>query len=331
MGITKSHQNMSIPVIIDPEDMVSHPDKQAMMTYLSYFREYAMNQSHIEKDKELEFIPDLSKCIVYGPGLEAGNDAEKPTYFTIEIRNASNRKVPRGGHNIFVRITGPHSQQSFQATDHHDGTYYVTYTPVEGGNYVVEVRLENTPIQASPFHVTIQDIPEATVSEPVACWFVLKEVVNKVERWHPYDQATNDLLEKQFQTFGGGAVVILNNTYKVDLTLKEETNLQKKGLLGGSEKRPIRRGTWFWEDDQAGHVPYAEEFAVILEKGFKENRFTGGGKVDITDKGKIRCVQETAPGIYTQYRNSHKAKAEGRLVIRGYKGQLYHKTVPKKK
>jgi hypothetical protein len=322
---------MNIPIIIDPEDMVSHPDKQAMMTYLSYFREYFLNKSHLEEDKGLELIPDLSKCIVYGPGLEVGNDAGKPTYFTIEIRNAANRKVPKGGHNIFVRITGPHSQQSFQATDHHDGTYYVTYTPDEGGNYVVEVRLENTPIQSSPFHVTISDLPEEYISEPVACWFVLKEVVNKVEKWHPYDSATNEILEKQFQTFGGGVVNVLNNSYKIDLTLKEEINIQKKNLIMGPDKRHIRRGTWFWVDDDNNQVPYSEEFAVILEKAYKEGKFANGSRVDISDKGKIRCVQESAPGIFTQYRNSTKAKSEGRSVLRGYKGLLLQKTLTKKK
>jgi hypothetical protein len=227
MGINNAHKNMSIPIIIDPEDVVSHPDKQAMMTYLSYFREYALNKDNLDKQKELELIPDITKCIVYGPGLDGTeNEAAKSTYFTIEIRNAYDRKVPQGGHNIFVRITGPHSQQSFQAVDYKDGTYYVTYTPEEGGNYVVEVRLENKPIQSSPFHVTILDLPEQTVTEPLAHWFVLKE--SNPEKWHPYDLTTNENLEKQFQQYGGGAVYILNSAYKVDLSLKEESNLQKK-------------------------------------------------------------------------------------------------------
>jgi len=309
--------------------MASHADKMVMMTYIAYFREYAQNKIHIETDKELEFIPDITKCIVYGPGLEAGNESDKSTYFTIEIRNKANRKVPRGGHNIFVRITGPHSQQSFQAVDHHDGTYYVTYTPNEGGNYVVEVRLENTPIQSSPFHVTILDTPEQTVSEPMACWYVLKEP--NPEKWYPYDSDTNDVLEKQFQNFGGGVVNILTNTYKVDLTLKEETHIKKS--IFGPEKRPIRRGTWYWIDDEGNSVPYAEEYAVNLEKAYKEGRFEDKGRVDITDKktSKVRWVQETSPGVFTQYRDSSKAKPEGRSVVRGHKGQLYQKAIPKKK
>jgi len=77
-------------------------------------------------------------------------------------------------------------------------------------------------------------------------------------------------------------------------------------------------------------VPYAEEFAVILEKAFKEDKFANGGKADISEKGKIRCVQETAPGVFTQYRHSSKANPEGRPVVRGYKGHVYQKPVPKK-
>jgi len=80
-------------------------------------------------------------------------------------------------------------------------------------------------------------------------------------------------------------------------------------------------------------VPYNEEFAVILEKAFKEGRFADKAHIDISDKkfGKIRWVQETSPGVYTQYRDSKKRNPDGRLVLRGYKGQLIEKTVPKKK
>jgi len=229
MGINNAHKNLNIPIIIDPEDMVAHPDKQVMMAYLSYFREYAMNQDNLDKQKELELIPDISRCIVYGAGIDPGNTAEKSTYFTIEIRNAMDRRVPRSGDNIFVRITGPHSQESFQALENPDGQYYVTYTPSEGGNYVIEVKFENKPIQTSPFHVTIQDIPDPIVTEPLPCWFVLQST--NPEIWYPYDPATNELIEKQFQQFGGGSVSILNNTFKVNLSEKEEFNLQKKGLV----------------------------------------------------------------------------------------------------
>jgi hypothetical protein len=324
MGIKNANHNMDIPIIIDPEDVVQHPDKQAMMTYLSYFREYANNKDTTDKQKELELIPDITKCIVYGHGLEPGNESGNSTYFTIEIRNAANRKVPQGGHNLYVRMTGPHSQQQFSATDHHDGTYFVTYTPEEGGNYVVEVRLENKPIQSSPFHVTIQAAAAPTISEPAPCWFVLKELKPK-EIWHPYDQTTNDILERNFQNYGGGSVYILNNSYKVDLSLKEETNLQKKGFITGPEKRPIRRGTWYWCDDDNAFVPYSEEIAVHLEKAYKEGMFANSAKVYLPGKKKVRFVIEESPDNFRQFRTSSSAKPEGRPVQRGYKGQTYAK------
>jgi len=81
-------------------------------------------------------------------------------------------------------------------------------------------------------------------------------------------------------------------------------------------------------------VPYNEEFAVVLEKAFKEGKFANNHHIDITDKklGKIRWVQETSPGVYTQYRESkNKTNPNGRLVARGYKGQLIEKTVPRNK
>jgi len=99
------------------------------------------------------------------------------------------------------------------------------------------------------------------------------------------------------------------------------------------EKRSLRRGTWYWEDDHKNMVPYNEEFAVVLEKAFKEGKFADKAHIDISDRklGKIRWVQETSPGVFTQYRESKNRNPDGRSVVRGFKGQLIEKTVPRNK
>jgi len=270
--------------------------------------------------------PDISKCIVYGPGLEVGNDAGKETYFTIEVRNSADRKVPTGGHNIFVRITGPHTQSGFNAVDNSDGTYYVTYTPNEDGNYVVEVRLENKPVQSSPFHVANVPVKGPVTTEPEPHWFV-QELNSKI--WTPYDRDINSEIETQFQAYGGGSIQIMNNSFKIDLSAREEINLAKKHLFS-HEKRPVIRGTWFWKTDDGNWSPYSEEVCVILEKGFKENAFVPGNKVDISEKKKTRHVI-LEDGVYKQYRQSNDANPQGRLVQRGYLGHTIEKELPKKK
>jgi len=243
------------------------------------------------------------------------------------VRNAADRRVPSGGHNIFVRITGPHTQAGFNAADNGDGTYYVTYTPEEDGNYVVEVRLENKPIQSSPFHVTINAVKGPVTTEPEPHWLV-QDLTTK--KWIDYEQDVSNEVEKQFSTYGGGAVTIMNGAYKIDLTAREEINMNKKQLFG-HEKRAVLRGTWFWKSDDQTWIPYSEEIAVILEKAYKDSGFTGGQKVDISQKKKIRYVVEEADGTYKQHRQSDDAKKEGRLVYRGYLGRLIEKDAPKKK
>jgi len=73
--------------------------------------------------------------------------------------------------------------------------------------------------------------------------------------------------------------------------------------------------------------------AVILEKSYKEGRFSNRNKVDISDKKekKIRWVEEITPGVYRQYRDSQKRNPEGRSVLRGYNGKLIDKPLSKKK
>lgn len=40
IGINAAKDNMGIPIIVDAADMVNSPDELAMMTYISYFRDY---------------------------------------------------------------------------------------------------------------------------------------------------------------------------------------------------------------------------------------------------------------------------------------------------
>jgi len=126
-------------------------------------------------------------------------------------------------------------------------------------------------------------------------------------------------------TWGGGNILIMDGTYKVDLSTKEEINLNKKSLLGHHEKRPICRATWFWQGDDLEWQPYSEELSVRLEQAYKAGLFEKG-IVDISEAKKIRQVQQTAQG-YKQFRKKDDANKEGRAVQRGFKGRLVEKEV----
>jgi filamin len=136
--------------------MVHSPDELSNMTYISYFRDY-LDMERRRKDQELfERTPVAEKCRAYGRGLEPGNEAGNETDFTIEAINGAGRRVPVGGHTFVTKITDPRGRQVASSTrDNKDGTYFVTYTPEEEGNHVVEVTYQGKQIQKSPFHVFI--------------------------------------------------------------------------------------------------------------------------------------------------------------------------------
>jgi len=318
MGILKAKNNMGIPQIIDPDDLAHNPDQLAIMTYVSYFKEYA-HQYGLRVDQQREITPFHDNCIVYGPGLEAGNDQGIETYFTIEIRNEFNRKVPSGGHNIGVRITGPHTQNTLQTFDKKDGTYYVTYTPEEDGNYVIEVNLDHKHIQGSPFHVKINKVEGEKDTLPVPHWFFM-DLVDKT--WKPYGITASNEIEENFIKYPGAVFTLSDGVFKIDLGNMKEVNTKKKHLLS-YETRDIIRGTWFWQFDQNTWLPYDTEWAAALEKEFQKGTFS---RVDVCKPGakKIRYVAMLADGTFKQFRQAKDA-GEGRPVLRGYKGQVIEK------
>jgi len=156
MGMQKAKENMNIPDLLDAEDMVHSPDELANMTYISYFRDYLDLEARRREQDLFNKTPVPAKCIAYGPGLEPGNEAGIPTRFTIEARNGNGIKVPIGGHKFPVTITGPSGKPiQSQTVDNGDGTYDVTYCPVEDGNHVVEIKHNDQHIAKSPINVYI--------------------------------------------------------------------------------------------------------------------------------------------------------------------------------
>jgi len=271
-----------------------------MITYISYFRDaaeklkIASKNTNLEKERLLDLIPDKSKCIVYGPALQAGNEAGNETYFTIEVRNSKNNIIPQGGHNIDVRITGPHSQSKFLAKDNSNGLYFVTFTPDEDGNYVIEVNLNKEAIGESPVHISVKPGQKAMGSKPKPHWFC--QDLN-TKKWIPYSDEDSDMLEDQFFRFGGGTVVI--RELKIDISKREEVNTQKKHIIHHIA-RPILRGTWYWQEDDNSWIPYDEATAATLEKAIQNNEFNKN--VNISDGKKVRYVTQFTDGTFRQFR-----------------------------
>jgi len=323
MGVEAAKDNMEIIALVDVEDIVKYPDQNSMMTYISYFRDYAewlkgqtVNIKQ-QQDLLLETTPDLAKCIVYGPALEAGNEVDQETYFTVEIRNARDKKIIAPGHVVNVKITGPRSQYHHKANDNGDGTHYVTFIPENDGNHVIEVKLNDTPIGSSPFHIQILPKPKPLKTKPKPQWYF--QDIYETKNWFAFPDNENEIIEKQFDTYKGGVVNI--NEYRIDITKREQINTQRRHIIH-FETKPLMRSTWFWETDKNELEPYNEEICSILENAYQTNGFNKN--VTLTMGKKLRYVSQFPDGSFRQYRQASDANNKGRKVERGFEGQLIY-------
>jgi hypothetical protein len=134
MGLTNAHNNMKIPMLVDAEDMVNAPDELAMMTYISYYRDYWTQMM----DK-LAF-PD--KCSF--------------SSFTCHVQaaNRSGRNRVDGGDAFSGEVKGPQGVVPAQVVDNGNGTYAISYSLPQPGTYTVSVKLQNKDIKGSPFTQT---------------------------------------------------------------------------------------------------------------------------------------------------------------------------------
>jgi filamin len=98
---------------------------------------------------------DVTQTLVHGPGLEGGVQGE-PGVFTIESRDRLGQKIKFGGDPYKVSVKGPfREEEAPKIVDNKDGTYTVTYLPIDYGKHEIAVTLETKPVAKSPYHVNI--------------------------------------------------------------------------------------------------------------------------------------------------------------------------------
>jgi len=102
---------------------------------------------------------DAIKTDAYGPGLEGGH-SKKPTHFTIVAKNKKGDPVGAGGDRFDVKITDPYNSDiKTETVDNKDGTYTVSYRPLDNGKHTITVQHEGKNIANSPYHVSIDTDP----------------------------------------------------------------------------------------------------------------------------------------------------------------------------
>jgi filamin len=136
-GIDLAFNNLGIPKILEANELVNPKvDEHAVMTYISFFRDFEQTQ-----DRNL-----ASLCSAYGPGLVEGIVNETSEFYVIN---------PSGKGKLEVKVFGPKSEAKVQIKDLGGGKNQISYTPTEPGEYEVHVTLDGKHIPGSIFHVTV--------------------------------------------------------------------------------------------------------------------------------------------------------------------------------
>jgi len=149
-------EKFEIPCIMDATDLVENPEEHSIMTYVSYFRDYA----------------DTVKCrgvarlsIAEGPGVEGGDGTAESASFTVICKNIQGNQLNQGDQDVNVIVTGPDGEEKkCELVDNKDGTYSGNYDLCGAGDYTVDITLDNEPISGSPYKAHME------VGNPGQCY-----------------------------------------------------------------------------------------------------------------------------------------------------------------
>jgi filamin len=100
---------------------------------------------------------DASKSTAQGPGVTPGEPRvglDAP--FTVIARDKLGNKIPSGGSEVKVTITGPSGPVECDVKDDNSGVYQCNYVPPVPGDYVVDVKLEGQGVKDNPFRLNIK-------------------------------------------------------------------------------------------------------------------------------------------------------------------------------
>jgi len=155
-SIDTSHTEYDIPKLMDAEDIHECPDELAMMTYISYFRDWALDDAkrraaEIEAERLRKMrTADPSQCYAHGPGLQ-GATTNNDAPFTIQAVNYFGDPLPTGGDEFVVSLAGPNGDLAVKVVDNNNGTHSCSYRPKDIGQYNLGITLRGDKIKESPW------------------------------------------------------------------------------------------------------------------------------------------------------------------------------------
>jgi hypothetical protein len=154
-GVAVSLSAAGGPATIAPASVTSSAAGEAAFT----FRSNEIGTRQLTAAAGPASIGPVSIAVVAGPPVASQTTAEVPdgrrfreTRIMVESRDAFGNRVPTGGATVTGTVRdGPNDDSRLSTTDLGDGTYLLIYFPLFSGDDEIEIELNGSPIQGSPF------------------------------------------------------------------------------------------------------------------------------------------------------------------------------------
>jgi filamin len=160
-----AEEELGIPMIVDPEDIINNPEELSMMTYISYFRDYSMEE-HEEEEEIPEIDIDPEQCTIEIPDKIFVGERVR---FFLTARDVEGNIRDRED-EFAVTLDGPSGAIDADILSNGDGTYDGDFIPTKSGDHKLFVvangaSIADTPMllrileRATSQHSTVLDIP----------------------------------------------------------------------------------------------------------------------------------------------------------------------------
>ncbi|KAL0963601.1 hypothetical protein UPYG_G00308460 [Umbra pygmaea] len=156
-GVTLRRLSGLVESGYDPNPASVAPDDGSSICFLPWEREGQVGGYPVVgaiHSKTLE----LSRCTIEGEGLVIGQQGQRGE-FTLVCRDSAGEKIGRGGEAVLVSVVHKERKDCrVEATvvDKGDGSYSVSFTPVEPGPYSVWVCVKAQHVKGSPFVLNVK-------------------------------------------------------------------------------------------------------------------------------------------------------------------------------
>ncbi|XP_022095230.1 filamin-A-like [Acanthaster planci] len=146
VDITNGFIQLPVRIVRQGKVYTVHTMAKECGTYRVYIK---WNGEDITDDPMQIEVHDASQCVASGEGLSKAKE-DQPALFTVDTRQA-------GKGELRVVVEGPHSIAKCSIDRNSNGTYTVTYIPVEVGLFSIKVTWNGKDIYGSPFHPKVTD------------------------------------------------------------------------------------------------------------------------------------------------------------------------------